>query len=1418
MKSEALKEQTPALRPIKALMVYPPNAPVTLDPRRGSLKGKGVFEQTKECYLNEVILLFKTLKDHYEEVFFIATNSELTVSRFTEMLDAHTVVQACCLELEAKRSKLTDKIQKDDHNELVKCFSNLENVDSVDAGQQQVLKDSSNSCVTTARHKSMTLTLKITCSCLNDVDEDLKDLAMCDFSYDALCTYWLSLKGVTLLCSVSRFIESVNIFHQKSVSRTPWQNDIVERQNRTLFDADRTMLIFSKALMFLWAEAVATACYTQNRSLIHTCHNKTSYEMVHDKKPDLTFLYIFDALCYPTNDIEDLKKFQPTADIGIFVGYAPSRKGYRIYNKKTRQPPRVDRLISPATSVPVPVNSAAGSTIIKDNPFAPVDNNPFVNVFALEPSSEASSSGDVSSAKSTHVTQPHHHHGKWSKDHPLDNIIGNPSRPYLLENNLSQMRCVWELVPQAECVMIIALKWIYKIKLDEYGDVLKNKAKLVAKGYLQDEGIDFEESFAPVAYIEAIRIFIVNSASKNVTIYQMDVKTEFLNGELKEEFYVSGIAYQKHFKALKRVFHYLRGTINWGIWYLKDTAMALTAYADADHAGCQDTRRSTSGSAQFLGDKLVSWSSKKQKYTAISTTEAEYIAMFGCYAQILWMRLQLTDYGFAFNKIPLYYDNRNAISLCCNNVQHSQLVKKGVVELYFVTTDYQLADIFIKALPREQFEFLLSHLVEKQMEFKCYRSRLMNGTDLDRGASHRSRLRTMDTTIDQQVAMDEALDFLVTADVPEIYMQEFWVTATVHHHAIRFKMDNKKHIVNLESFKDMLHICLRVHGQSFAELPFEDEILAFIHFLGHSVAIRMLTDVDINKLYQPWRSFAAAINKCLTGKSFGYDSLRLSQAQILWGLYHKRYVNYAYLMWEDFVYQVEHKNHKKSNEMCYPRFTKVIIHHFMSKDPSIPRRNKVNWHYVRDDQMFSTFKMLSRHQNTQQFGALLSIELTNEEIRNSNPYKEYYAIATGAAPPKPKASVQRTRSSSDTSITPPTATVGPRLTTSQKGKQAAKASKAKSLSALSEVAMTKAQQLKLVTKRSLQQTHISQVSGFGADERIGSIQGVPDVPSDEFEEELSWNSTNDEGDDDDEDNDGEEGHDDDDQEVVRDNEEDDEEEGGDNEHEYAEEEYDAETKDEESFDPIPKTLKTVIRQWGRGSWLKFQVAVQLQSDKLREEAQKENDEFLKTIDENMQNIIKEQVKEQVKVQVSKILPRIKQIVNEQLEAKVLTRSSHSSKTTYVVVADLFEMELKKILIEKMEGNKSIQCSNEQRNLYKSLVEAYESDKVILNTYGETITLKRRRDDDADKDEEPSAGPDWGSKRPKEGKEPESSSAPIETATRRAGRSTQGSQSQQASASESAFAELPMQTTLQIEEPSHPEFDTGAEDQPIIQSS
>nr|GFA13772.1 hypothetical protein [Tanacetum cinerariifolium] len=301
------------------------------------------------------------------------------------------------------------------------------------------------------------------------------------------------------------------------------------------------------------AEAVATACNIQNRSLIHTCHHKTLYELVHNKKPDLIFFRVFRALCYPINDSEDLGKLQPIADAGIFVGYALSRKGPRTKsgscnslstttNKELDilflpmfdeylEPPRAERPVPPAQAVQAPVNSAgtlSSNTIdqdapslsnspsslalqshslhqgiaakpnhMEDHPVAPVDNNPFVNVFAPEPHFEASSTGDISSTDSTYLAT----NALWflyssvlSKVKPKNFKFAITEDCWFqaMQDEIYKFDRlqVWELVPQPDCVMIFALTWIYKVKLDEYGDVLKNKAQLVAKRYQEEEGMD----------------------------------------------------------------------------------------------------------------------------------------------------------------------------------------------------------------------------------------------------------------------------------------------------------------------------------------------------------------------------------------------------------------------------------------------------------------------------------------------------------------------------------------------------------------------------------------------------------------------------------------------------------------------------------------------------------------------------------------------------------------------------------------------------------------------------------------------------------------------------------------------------------------------------------------------------------------
>nr|GEZ02631.1 hypothetical protein [Tanacetum cinerariifolium] len=503
-------------------------------------------------------------------------------------------------------------------------------------------------------------------------------------------------------------------------------------------------------------------------------------------------------------------------------------------------------------------------------------------------------------------------------------------------------------------------------------------------------------------------------------------------------------------------------------------------------------------------------------------------------------------------------------------------------------------------------------------------------------------------------------------------------------------------------------------------------------------------------------------------------------------MYHKKNVDFVYLLWEDFVYQVEHKDAKKSNEMYYPQFTK--------------------------------------------FGAILLVELINKDIRNYAAYKEYYAIASGAAPPKTKASVMKMQSSLDT-IMPRLTAEGTILSTSAKGKQPSKSSKAKDEGTI--------------------------------------IPGVPDVPTYESDEVISWKSR-DEDDDDDVDNQSDdEFHDDQEDEDDQDDNNDDQDSDNDDDdfvHPKLSTHYE-EAKDEESFDPIVQTPSHVENSDDEGNddesygmnvggdkgpnaedddeELYEDVNINLEGryiqmtdvhttqvledthvtltpvkpdgiDSLFEStplvdvpvtttvvpllvtaptlpppsipiisqvqqapapslatapstslqdlpnfgslfgfdhSQAKNEDFLNKLDENIQKIIKEQVKEQVKVQVSKILPKIEKTVNEQLKSKVLTRESNSSNTSYAMATDLSELELKKIQIEKMESNK--------------------------------------RRDNEDKDEEPSAGLDRGSKTRQAGKEPESTSAPKEKESKTFGKSTEGSKSHQKTASESAPIEEPM---------------------------
>nr|GEW90733.1 hypothetical protein [Tanacetum cinerariifolium] len=504
-------------------------------------------------------------------------------------------------------------------------------------------------------------------------------------------------------------------------------------------------------------------------------------------------------------------------DIVIFIGYAPAKKSFRIYNRRTQ-------IISETIHVTFDELTTMAYEQFSSGP----------GLHFMTPATP--STGLVSNTVSQQPCIPPNR-DDW--DRMFQPMFDEYFNPLTIDVSLVQEAAA----PRAEVLVVLLLEpknfkqvmtepsWIDAMQ-EEIHEFERFKVWELEScpDNVQEEGVNFEESFAPVARIEAIRIFIANTSHKNMTIYQMVVKTAFLNDEIKEEVYVSqpeGFVDQdnpSHVYKLKKALYGIkqaprawydilssflisqqfskgavdptlftrharndlllskyaseivkkyglnstdsvdtpvienkkldedlqgkpvdatlyRGMIG-SLMYLTTSRPDLiyadtdmSAYADADHAGCQDTRRSTSESAQFLGDKLVSCSSKKQKSIAVSSTEAEYISLSGCCSQILWMRSQLTDYGFQFNKIPLYCDNKSTNALCCNNVQHfrakhidvryhfiKEQLENGIVELYFIRAEYQLADTFTKPLPRERFNFLIDKLGMKNMSpdtLKC---------------------------------------------------------------------------------------------------------------------------------------------------------------------------------------------------------------------------------------------------------------------------------------------------------------------------------------------------------------------------------------------------------------------------------------------------------------------------------------------------------------------------------------------------------------------------------------------------------------------------------------------------------------------------------------------------------------------------
>nr|GEU39796.1 uncharacterized mitochondrial protein AtMg00810-like [Tanacetum cinerariifolium] len=988
----------------------------------------------------------------------------------------------------------------------------------------------------------------------------------------------------------------VGISHETSIARSPQQNGVIERHNRTPIEAACTMLIYAEAPLFLWAEAVATACYTQNHSIIRLRQDKTPYEFLHDKLHDLSFFYVFGALCYMTNDIENLGKLQPKADIGIFIGYAPTKKHFKF-----------------TTDVP----DESSKQFIFDLP-APEVIAPIAEVVALEP---AASTG-LPSLTVVDQDAPSPIESKTYKD-----ALSQACWIEAMQEELNDFESleVWELVPCLDKVTVITLKWIYKSKyalecLKKYGMESSDPVDtpMVEKSKLDEDpqrkAVDptyYRGMVGTLKYLTANRpdlTFIVC-----MCVWYQAKPTE------------------KHLHAIKKIFKYLRGTINRGLWYPKDSSIALTTYADADHAEKELNFLSTSWECEVLR------------------------------------------------------------RISCNNWQ----------------------------------------------------MKLKN-------------------------------------------------SVSVHKSSIRFTINKKKVSLDVDTFIEILHIFPKIPGQRFEDLLLEHEILSFIRDLGHTRDIHYLTDI-------------------------------------------------------------ENEETKKTNKMLYPRFTKVIIDYFMSRDRSILRTNKMFWHTAQHDTMFTTMRCISRHEKTQVYGAILPQHLTSQAMLESKAYKTYYAYASGKKIPKPKY-VQK-KADSDTSP-------------KKKPDQATKAGYQEKQERFLDVHASGSGD-GVDTQSKVLDEQQQKVSGIN--EGAGVRQEVPDVPKyDSESDEESWTFSQDKDDTDEEtdvnddseetesDNDGddlthpnlstykaedkeEEEEKADDEEVSSDQRvstppeyeltEDEEEnkEGDDEDMEVVQQQSSSvsldlvskfinpspdtcidsilnpnnqsqtlvnvlvfvatETPSSDTTIPQPTIPNILPLQKTPGSTkttnittmafldipnfaFLFQFDQRLQTNKLREEAQAENQQFLNQVDSTMKTIIKEQVQ----AQVSELMPKIEKYVTETLGAEVLVRSTNEPLTSYAVATSLLEFKLKKILIDKIEENKSINRSDFQKNLYNEMVESYNSNKDIITSYGDVVTLKRGKDDQ-DKDEDPSAGSNRGSKRRRSGKEAESSKEPTHKESKSTSSSKGASRSQ-----------------------------------------
>ncbi|GJR80604.1 hypothetical protein Tco_0151389 [Tanacetum coccineum] len=572
--------------------------------------------------------------------------------------------------------------------------------------------------------------------------------------------------------------------------------------------------------------------------------------------------------------------------------------------------------------------------------------------------------------------------------------------------------------------------------------------------------------------------------------------------------------------------------------------------------------------------------------------------------------------------------------------------------------------------------------------------------------------------------------FLTTVDVPEVYMHQFWDSIHKNDTSYRFRMDKKKKFsLNLETFIDIFQICPRVHGQDFDELPTDDVIVSFFKELGHTREIKSITDVVVDQMHQPWRTFATIINKSLSGKTSGLDKLCLSRAQILWEMYYKKNVDYVELLWEDFTYQIDNR---------------------------VSKKNKIGMHTSRDDYLINTLRFVFANEESRIYGARLPESMTSPEMRETKAYKTYLGYATGVTPPKkarkfkkpaspklttvldspkePSRKSKRVKRPAKKSTNAPTVGVVIRDThvmSLSKKKEKMNVEKRKGIKLLSEVALTEETQYKEVHKKSLRDFHKTHPSGSGIVTKIAPSatkikpsvinKGTDDSNNDHDSSTESSDQESDSGDD---------------------NTQSDKEKGLNSEHETNENETDetnveSKVKDNAEGDE-DKGIDYTTNQFDDDVDVRLNKPVNADEGFIQKEG----------TDAEMINV--QQGNENLEITLNQSPALEKEVV--ELKKDDLLNTQVTDLILPKEVSNFAPPMIKSMVTESLEHAVLAKESSQPQECYDGLIKSYDLDKSLFFTYDKMYSLKRTQKD-KDKDEDPSAGSHRGLRKTSKDVEP-----------------------------------------------------------------